>query len=52
MTWMKISHLDSKNSRGLQACDFISWSVFRKYETGDDSYYNIIKSKKEYELFR
>lgn len=27
----------------LQAIDFISWSIFRKYEYGDDSYYNIIK---------
>lgn len=29
----------------LQAADFVSWAVFRKYEYGDDSYYNIIKSK-------
>lgn len=29
----------------LQAVDFVSWSVFRKYEYGDDSYYNIIKNK-------
>lgn len=29
----------------LQVVDFISWAVFRKYEHGDDSYYNIIKNK-------
>jgi hypothetical protein len=29
----------------LQAVDFASWAIFRKYEYGDDSYYNIIKSK-------
>ena len=29
----------------LQAVDFISWAIFRKYEYQDDSYYNIIRSK-------
>jgi len=33
------------NEKALQAVDFVSWAVFRKYEYGDDSYYNIIKSK-------
>jgi len=27
----------------LQAVDFISWAIFRKYEYNDDSYYNTIK---------
>lgn len=27
----------------LQAVDFVSWAIFRKYEYGDDSYYNTIK---------
>src|SRR3989339_265444 len=31
--------------KSLQAVDFASWSIFRKYEYGDDSYYNIIKGK-------
>ena len=31
--------------KSLQATDFISWGIFRKYELGDDSYYNIIKSR-------
>lgn len=31
--------------KSLQAVDFVSWSIFRKYEYGDESYYNIIKSK-------
>lgn len=31
--------------KSLQAVDFISWSIFRKHENGDDSYYNIIKNK-------
>jgi hypothetical protein len=29
----------------LQAVDFVSWAIFRKYEKGDDGYYNIIKDK-------
>ena len=31
--------------RSLQAVDFVSWSIFRKYEHGDETYYNLIKSK-------
>jgi hypothetical protein len=31
--------------KGLQAVDFVSWAIFRKYEYGDDSYYNIIRGK-------
>lgn len=31
--------------KGLQAVDFVSWSVYRKYELGDDSYYNFIKDQ-------
>ena len=27
----------------LQAVDIASWSIFRKYEYGDDSYYQILK---------
>lgn len=29
--------------KGLQVVDMLSWSIFRKYEHGDESYYNIIK---------
>lgn len=31
--------------KGLQVADMISWSIFRKYEHKDDSYYQIIKSE-------
>ena len=31
--------------KALQAVDFVSWAIFRKYEYRDDSYYNIIKNK-------
>ena len=31
--------------KSLQAIDFISWAIYRKYEYGDEDYYNLIKSK-------
>lgn len=31
--------------KGLQVADFASWSVFRKHEHNDESYYNLIKRK-------
>lgn len=31
--------------KALQAVDFVSWSVFRKYENGDNTYYAIIKER-------
>ena len=35
----------SHTEKCLQAVDFISWAIFRKYEMGDYSYYEIIKEK-------
>jgi predicted HNH restriction endonuclease len=34
-----------QNEKGLQVVDFCSWSVFRKYEYGDDSFYEVYKEK-------
>ncbi len=31
--------------KSLQVADFVSWAIFRKYEKGDNSYYDLIKSK-------
>ena len=31
--------------KALQAIDFVSWSIFRKYEYLNSSYYNLIKEK-------
>ncbi len=42
---MKVSIKTPSGEKSLQAVDFISWAIFRKYENGDDSYYNIIKNK-------
>jgi undecaprenyl pyrophosphate synthase len=41
----KMSLAASHDERGLQAVDFISWSIFRKYEKDDLQFYDFIKSK-------
>lgn len=35
----------SHTEKCLQAVDFISWAIFRKYEKGDYEYYEMIKNK-------
>lgn len=34
-----------EEEKALQVADMASWSIFRKYELNDDSYYNHIKQK-------
>lgn len=44
----------TSEEKSLQAVDFISWAIYRKYEKSDDSYYKIIKNKifEENSLFK
>ena len=42
---IKIEIRSSHQEKCLQIVDMICWAIFRKYETNDESYYNIIKSK-------
>lgn len=35
----------SHENKSLQAVDFISWAIFRKYELGDYEFYEMIKNK-------
>ncbi len=42
---LKILIKTPAEEKALQAVDFVSWAIFRKYEYNDDSYYNIIKEK-------
>lgn len=42
---VKIRIKPSHTEKCLQAVDFISWAIFRKYESGDYEYYEIIKNK-------
>lgn len=41
---MSVEIKTPSQEKALQIIDFIAWSVFRKYEHNDDSYYNIIKN--------
>lgn len=41
----EITITPSHTEKCLQAVDFISWAVYRKYELGDYEYYELIKSK-------
>lgn len=42
---LKIHIASPQDEKCLQIVDFLSWSVFRKYEYNDDEYYSIISSK-------
>jgi hypothetical protein len=42
---IKIELHASHENKSLQAVDFISWAIFRKYEMGDYKFYEIIKEK-------
>lgn len=42
---IKIELKTPAQEKSLQAVDFASWAIFRKYERGDDSYYTLIKSR-------
>lgn len=41
---VSISIKTPSEEKALQAVDFVSWAIFRKYEYKDDTYYNIIRS--------
>ncbi len=38
---VKVPH----EEKSLQLADMVSWSIFRKYEFGDETYYKLIKQK-------
>ncbi|MCX6792793.1 MAG: DUF3800 domain-containing protein [Candidatus Falkowbacteria bacterium] len=41
----KMTLISSHDNKCLQAVDFISWAIFRKYERGDFEFYEVIKNK-------
>lgn len=47
---MQIQHEDSKWTLSLQAADVVCNSIFRKYESGDERFYNLIRGKIKEEL--
>lgn len=42
---MRISIKTPSEEKSLQAVDFVSWAIFRKYEMGDEHYYNFFKTR-------
>ncbi len=40
-----VEHKNSNREGCLQVLDFISWAIFRKYESKDERFYDIIKKK-------
>lgn len=42
---INVKHLCSHENGGLQATDFIAWSINRKFSFDDDSYLSIIEAK-------
>lgn len=45
----RITHENSKDNPGLQAADLFSWGVFRKYERGDFTWYEVFRGKVRYD---
>ncbi len=46
---LNISHEDSKANTGLQAVDLFCWGIFRKYERGDQAWYQHYADKIAFE---
>lgn len=44
-TKLYISHDDSEKHRGIQAADMFCYGIARKYERGDESWYNLFKDR-------
>jgi len=42
---LAVSIKTPEEEKSLQLADMASWSIFRKYEHGDETYYNVIKQK-------
>ena len=51
---IKVDVKSPYEDKGLQAVDFISWSIYQKYENNNDEFINIINEKiiENYELFK
>ncbi len=38
-------YADSQREKALQAADAVAWSIYQKYERGDDTFYRLIEEK-------
>ena len=50
----RIMHHDSRSHDGLQIEDYCCWAIYRKYEMGDNAWYDRIKGgvRSEYDIFQ
>ncbi len=50
----RVLHQASRAHYGLQAADYCNWAIYRKWDTGETTYYDQIKSAihSEFEIFR
>jgi hypothetical protein len=44
-TVLVIRQEDSRRSNGLQVVDFVAWAIGQKYQRGDTTYYDLIRSR-------
>ncbi len=42
---LNIYHAASESSAGIQAADLFCWGIFRKYEVGDETWYQVFQEK-------
>ena len=49
---ISIIHGDSINYKGLQIADIIAWSIFKCLEQNNSQYFNLIKNKKIFEVYK
>ena len=50
----RIMHHQSRAHYGLQVADYLNWAIFRKWESGDSSYYETIRNlvRTEFDIFQ
>lgn len=50
----RVLHQSSRAHYGLQAVDYCNWAIYRRWDAGDDTYYDLIKPAicSEFEIFR
>ena len=52
-TQFRVYHHESKSNLDLQIADYCNWAIYRKWNSGDDRSYNVIRSAvcTEFEIF-
>ena len=53
-TSYRMFHHDSKSNVGIQVADYCTWAIARKWKSGDERSYNVIKQaiRTEFDIFR